>query len=213
MLLRPLFFTSWLIDDFLTDSGLFGASTVVLSSASSKTASALAFLSRRQAGGRGRRADLAAQHRVRALDRRVRPGRGLRGARARSSASVRSTSTWPETRPFATAFTEHYGEQLAHSAVVGATHHDQMGELPDSLPGPRPVFFFAPTQAAKRIEDWGAEGLGQRIAESWRAYVKWTDGWLEVIHGEGPEVLEGAYLDLLDGRIDPAKAHVLSLSR
>ncbi len=44
MLLRPLFFTSYLIDDFLTDSGLFGASTVVLSSASSKTASALAFL-------------------------------------------------------------------------------------------------------------------------------------------------------------------------
>ena len=44
MLLRPLFFTSYLIDDFLTDSGLFGASAVVLSSASSKTASALAFL-------------------------------------------------------------------------------------------------------------------------------------------------------------------------
>jgi hypothetical protein len=34
-----------------------------------------------------------------------------------------------------------------------------------------------------------------------------------VIHGEGPQALEGAYLDLLDGRIDPAKAHVLSLPR
>jgi hypothetical protein len=32
-----------------------------------------------------------------------------------------------------------------------------------------------------------------------------------VIHGEGPETLERAYLHLLDGRIDPANAHVLSL--
>jgi hypothetical protein len=49
ILLRPLFFTSYLIDDFLDDSDLFGARTVVLSSASSKTASALAFqLSRRK---------------------------------------------------------------------------------------------------------------------------------------------------------------------
>ncbi|HEY2570472.1 MAG TPA: DUF2855 family protein, partial [Solirubrobacteraceae bacterium] len=44
MLLRPLFFTSFLIDDFLDDASLFGARTVVLSSASSKTASGLAFL-------------------------------------------------------------------------------------------------------------------------------------------------------------------------
>ena len=36
MLYRPLFFTSFLIDDFLDDNECFGASTVVLASASSK---------------------------------------------------------------------------------------------------------------------------------------------------------------------------------
>jgi hypothetical protein len=41
--------------------------------------------------------------------------------------------------------------------------------------------------------------------------VQWCDGWLEVVRGEGPDALERAYLDLLDGKIDPAKAHVLSL--
>ena len=30
--------------------------------------------------------------------------------------------------------------------------------------------------------------------------------------GSGPEPLERAYLDLLDGRIDPARAHVLTLA-
>ena len=44
MLLRPLFFTSFLLDDDLADGGLAGAGTVVFSSASSKTALAAAFL-------------------------------------------------------------------------------------------------------------------------------------------------------------------------
>ena len=44
MLLVPLFVTSFLIDDFLADEGFFGADVAILSSASSKTALALAFL-------------------------------------------------------------------------------------------------------------------------------------------------------------------------
>src|SRR6187551_692974 len=41
---RPLFGTSYLLDDYLEENGLFGARTAVLSSASSKTALGLAFL-------------------------------------------------------------------------------------------------------------------------------------------------------------------------
>ncbi len=52
-LYRPLFPTSFLIDDFLADNGFFGASEVLVSSASSKTAYGLGFLLavRRAAGG------------------------------------------------------------------------------------------------------------------------------------------------------------------
>src|SRR6476469_2915950 len=49
-LLRPLFITSWLIDDFLADQGFFGATRVILSSASSKTAYGTAHLLARRAG-------------------------------------------------------------------------------------------------------------------------------------------------------------------
>src|SRR5262249_31927164 len=44
MLLRPLFFTSFLIDDQLDDDGLTGRGPIVISSASSKTAIGAAFL-------------------------------------------------------------------------------------------------------------------------------------------------------------------------
>ncbi len=212
MLLRPLFFTSWLIDDFLRDSEMFGARTVVLSSASSKTASGLAFLLAR--GGEAevlgltskRSADYARSIGVydEVLDyeqlEELPAGRAVYVDMA-GDAAVRS------------AVHEHFGDELAHSAVVGATHHDRMGGVPDELPGPRPTFFFAPDRVAKRGADWGREGLEQRLGEAWGPYVQWTDGWLEVIHQEGPEALRAAYLDLLDGSIDPSSAHVLALPR
>jgi hypothetical protein len=211
MLLRPLFFTSYLIDDFLADSECFGASTVVLSSASSKTANGLAFLLSRREGidvigltsatsaefvnGLGVYDHVFAYDELDSL-----PAERAVYIDMAGDAELRG------------AVHGHFGADLAHSAVVGATHHDRMGAVPDSLAGPRPTFFFAPDRVTKRTADWGREGLEQRLAQAWRPYVDWTSGWLEVVHGRGPEALESAYLDLLDGRIDPSRAHVLSLA-
>ena len=211
MLLRPLFFTSYLIDDFLDDAAMFGASTVVLSSASSKTASALAFLLSLRKG-----IEVVGLTSQRSAE--FARGIGVYGrvveyddvdSVADDAAVYVDMAGDAELR---NAVHEHFGERLAHSAVVGATHHDRMGDVPDSLPGPRPTFFFAPDRVTKRTTEWGREGLERRLAEAWRPYLLWTAGWLEVIHAQGPEALERAYLELLDGHIDPAKAHVLSLS-
>jgi NADPH:quinone reductase-like Zn-dependent oxidoreductase len=211
MLLRPLFFTSYLIDDFLEDSGLLGSGAVVVSSASSKTASALAFLLSRR--GQGEVIGLTSP-------RGTDFARGL-GVydRVASYEEIASLPAGPATyvdiagnADVRSQVHRHFGENLAHSAVVGATHYDKMGEVPDGLPGPPPTFFFAPDRVAKRGREWGREGLERRLAEAWRPYVEWTDGWLQVIEGHGPEATERAYLDLLEGNIDPARAHVLSLS-
>ncbi|MCW3026325.1 MAG: hypothetical protein JWM29_1757 [Solirubrobacterales bacterium] len=211
MLLRPLFFTSYLIDDFLDDSAFFGSSTVVLSSASSKTASGLAFLLSRRDGidvvgltsarSAGFTRELGVYDHVIAYDEleSLPAGRAVYVDMAGDGALRDSVHG-------------HFGDELAHSAVVGATHHDRMGPLADSLPGPRPVFFFAPDRVTKRSGEWGRDGLEQRLADAWRPYVDWTAGWLRVTHGRGPEALQSAYLNLLDGRIDPARADVLSLS-
>ncbi|HMD56634.1 MAG TPA: DUF2855 family protein [Solirubrobacteraceae bacterium] len=210
MLLRPLFFTSYLIDDFLHEADMFGADTVVLSSASSKTASALAYLLSLREG-----IDVV----------------GLTSSR--SAAFVRELGVYDHVLDYAepaglpagraiyvdisgdagvrAAVHAHYGDDLAHSAVVGATHHDRMGEVPDSLPGPRPTFFFAPDRVAKRSAEWGRDGFEQHLAEAWHPYVEWTGSWLEVVHERGPQALERTYLELLDGHIEPARAHVLSL--
>jgi hypothetical protein len=211
MLLRPLFFTSFLLDDFLADGGLLSADAIVISSASSKTASALAFLLAR----RGQRGVLGLTS-----PRGAEFTRGL-GVYA-EVVSYEEIAQLPESTAVYVDISGdaqvrddmhgHYGAQLRHSAVVGATHHDRMAELPAQLPGPRPTFFFAPDRIAKRAREWGRDGLEERIAEAWDPYVRWTEGWLEVLHGSGPDAIQSAYLDLLDGRVGPAEAHVLTLA-
>ena len=212
MLLRPLFFTSFLIDDFLAESSCFGAGTVVLSSASSKTASALAFLLSRREG-------IEVLGLTSARSAEFARGLGVYDALVtyddlaslpQGEAVYVDMAGDAELR---VAVHEHFGEHLAHSAVVGATHRESMGEVPATMPGPRPTFFFAPDRVAKRIGEWTRAGFERRVADAWRPYLQWVEGWLETIHGSGPQALEEAYLSLLDGRIDPARAHVLTLER
>ena len=210
MLLRPLFYTSFLLDDFVADERFFEAAAVVISSASSKTAHGTAFLLSRRDGvevigltssrSRSFVEGLGVYDRVVAYDDLESLPRG--------TAVYLDLAGDADTRR---AIHEHYGAGLAHSAVVGATHHDRVGASADPPPGPRPTFFFAPDRVAKRSADWGRDGLEQRLAEAWTPYVDWTDGWLEVVHERGPEAVQRTYLDLLDGRIDPAAGHVLSL--
>jgi hypothetical protein len=103
----------------------------------------------------------------------------------------------------------HFGDDLKHSAAVGITHREELGGGSE-LAGPKPVFFFAPDRLRKRNEDWGAAGVNERLADSWRPYVDWARGWLRVEHGSGAEDVERIYRDLLDGKSDPAVGHVLS---
>jgi hypothetical protein len=209
MLLRPLFGTSFLIDDFLADNGFFGASTVVLSSASSKTALGTAFLVSRREGieviGLTSPGNLAFVEGVGTYDRVVAYEAigSLPTARAvyvdmAGDAAVRG------------AVHLHYGDQLAHDAAVGDTHWDSPGGAPADLPGPQPALFFAPDQLSKRRREWGEEGFA-RLGEAWRPFVEWTDGWLEIVHGGGPETIESAYLELLAGRVSPSVGYVLSM--
>jgi uncharacterized protein DUF2855 len=211
MLLRPLFMTSYLIDDFLHDSGLLDTGTVVLSSASSKTASALAHLLHDRGSiavvglTSSRSAEFAralgVYDQVLAYDEldSLPDGPAIYVDMA-GDGELRDTVH------------RHFGGELLHSAVVGATHHDRLGAVAEDLPGARPMFFFAPERVAKRTADWGRAGLEARLADAWHPYVQWTSGWLEVVHEHGAEALQRAYLDLLDGHIDPARAHVLSLA-
>jgi hypothetical protein len=208
ILLWPLYFTSFLIDDFLDDEGFFGAKSAILSSASSRTSSALAYLLDQRAGieviglTSPRNVDFTKSLGV--YDRVV-PYEELESIEREPSVYVDMSGD----AKIRSAVHGHLGDELKHDAMVGITHYEDLGGGAD-LAGPDPVFFFAPTRLQKRNEDWGAEGVNQRLAQSWAPYVEWLRGWLQVEHGSGPEHIERIYREMLDGKSDPAVGHVLS---
>lgn len=210
MLLRPLFFTSFLIDDQLADEGLTGRGPILLASASSKTAIAAAFMLSRREG-----VELVGLTSPRSA--KFVSELGIYG-RTVTYDAIESLEPGPATFvDFAgdgavrQAVHSHFGDELVHSMAVGVTHWEDFGAGGGELPGPRPVFFFAPTRVTQRAEDWGRAGLEQRVADAWHPFCEWTSGWLETLGGRGFDDLQRAYLDVLEGRVAPNTAHVISL--
>ena len=212
MLLRPLFFTSFLIDDQLDDEGLAARGPVLISSASSKTAIAAAFMLAQRDGvelvGLTSPRSAAFVEGLGVYDRTV------------TYEAIDSLEPGPATYvdvagdgAVRQAVHSHFGDRLVHSMAVGASHWEDFGAGAGAgeLPGPAPTFFFAPDRVVKRSEDWGAAGLQERVAEAWHPFCEWTAGWLETIPGSGFDAVRAAYLDALEGRVDPKHAHVLTL--
>lgn len=218
MLLRPLFVTSFLIDDFLAGNDFFGARSLVLSSASSKTAYGTAF-QLAQRGARGKRPEII----------------GLTSAA--NLAFVKGLGCYDRVVAYAefeslpgdvpsvyvdmsgdgavrAAVHRHFDARLMYSCAVGGTHWDALAGA-GGLAGPRPALFFAPAQVKKRVGDWGPAELQRRFAAAWKAFLAEITApgraWMAVVRGKGPADIERVYLAMLDGRARPREGHVLSL--
>lgn len=212
-LLRPLFTTSWLIDDFFADNGFFGANVLLLSSASSKTAYGTAFMLRQREGievvgltSAGNKAfceSLGCFSRVLGYDELAQVPADAACAYVDFAGNARLRHD----------IHSRFG-QLRYSCSIGGTHVEQLGGGKD-LPGPRPALFFAPAQVKKRNEDWGAAGLGRKLVQAWHDFrAKAGEGptpWLQTQWHRGPHAVQAAYAHVLAGRGDPRQGHMLSL--
>lgn len=222
-LLRPLFLTAWLIDDFLADQHFFGITedgegaargVVLLSSASSKTAYATA-------AQLARRPDVAVVGLTSAANQafceslgvydRVVPYDALDTLVADTPCVyVDFAGSGPLRQTIHSRFTA-----LAYSCAVGGTHVDQLAGG-SNLPGPRPVLFFAPAQAKQRMRDWGADGFNERLAQAWHHFLQQVSQpqspWLVVQAHTGEAAVAEAHQLVLQGQSDPRLGHMLSLS-
>lgn len=212
-ILRPLFITSWLIDDFLADNAMFGAKAVLLSSASSKTAYGTAFqLAQREgievigltsAANREFCERLGCYSRVLAYEEVGQLPADLACVYVdfAGNANLRR------------AIHEHFAD-LRYSCSVGGTHVTELGGG-KGLSGPRPVLFFAPAQAKKRNDDWGPAVLRERLVAAWHAFrarvVQADAPWLRVQRHEGADAALQAYREVLGGRGDPHIGHVVRI--
>jgi hypothetical protein len=207
-LLHPLYFTSFLIEDFLADNALFGAKQVVLASASSKTALGVAFLLKRH----GTRAIGLTSPRNKTFCEKVGDYDEVLTYDSIAAMGGSHPTVFVDMAgdgKLLHAIHHHFRDNLVYSCIVGATHWERR-ETQHQLPGAKPQFFFAPTHVQKRQKDWGPEAFGQRLAQAWLEFLPSVESWLKVRHGRGPQAVEAAYREVLDGRSTPEIGLILS---
>jgi hypothetical protein len=211
---RPLFMTSFMIDDFLDDNKFFGAKRVVLSSASSKTAYGTAYMLHQRAGievvGLTSPGNVAFTEKLGCYHRVV-----TYAQVASLDANVPTVYVdMAGNADVRLAVHTHFGESLKYSCSVGGTHWDNIGRAA-GLPGPKPLLFFAPAQIKKRVGDWGGAGFHAKFATAWGGFLARVrnpaSGWFQAKHHQGADAALALVQAMLDGDVRPEDGHIVSL--
>lgn len=202
-LFRPLYTTSFVLDVMLADSA---AETLVLTSASSKTALGLAQAAkgRQRVIGLTSPANRAFVEATGYYDAVVDYG-DVAGLGGDGPVALVDFSGNGAVRH---AIHAALGERLIESHVVGDTHWDTANS--NDLPGVAAKLFFAPSVIVERVAEWGAAGFEERLAAAWGRFIAST-GWLRVVEDKGAEAVAGHWRTLAAGRIDPAEGLVLTV--
>jgi hypothetical protein len=211
-IVRPLFQTGWLIADQLEQAGWYGAGTVLLASASSKTAFSTAFeLAARPEHppvvGLTSPAHRTFTERLGCYDRVLTYDELSTLPTAGGVAFVDMAGSAVLRR----AVHVHAADHLRASIMVGATHWEGASFAADRLPGPAPEVFFAPTRAEQRAAELGPGPFQRRVAAAWAAFAERVPDLLQVEFRSGPDAVGQAYEALLDGTADPVTGVVLSM--
>ncbi len=199
-LYRPLFMTGFLLDAWLADAAQFGTSRVIASSASSKTALAMAYGVSRRSG-------------VEMI--------GLTSPR--NAAFVQGSGLYSRVLTYDqigdlggadAVYVDFAGDgavtgavhatlkdRLKHSAMVGGAHWDAARAPPTD--GPAPELFFAPAVLAQRMTQWGPAGFQARYGEAWRGFLTAVSGFLATKELDGLAAGQTAWSALLDGAAAP----------
>ena len=215
MILRPLFFTSFLIDDFLECNAFFGAERVILSSASSKTAYGTAFClwQRKDVEVIGLTSaknldfvrGLGCYHQVLTYDEISALSPTISSVYVDFSGNV-------EVRR---ALHTQVADGLKYSASIGGTDWQHLGKVGE-LAGPRPTLFFAPSQIKKRSGEWGNAVLMGKLAAAWQSFMvpitRTNQAWLQIVQVNGVDASLAAMAEVIAGKAKPVEGHVLSLA-
>ncbi len=212
---RPLFSTSFLLDDFLAEQKFFNANTLILSSASSKTAMGCAFL----------------MHKF----REHRHGYKVIGLTSSGNIEfVQGLGCYDQVVDYsnlgqlnnneAAVFIDFAGnadltqrvhgsfaDRLKYSCVAGVSHWEDRAQVVD-LPGPKPEFFFAPTQVTRRVAEWGQAGFAERLAAATRAFFEFVQDKIDIHQISTPDKALQLFTDLLNGKMNPKTGYIVKFS-
>jgi len=208
--LRPLFTTSFLIDDFLADENFFGAEQILLLSASSKTAMGTAYCLKQPGNinvtaltsegnktftkGTGFYDDVFTYDTITDMNPDVKTAVVDMAGNGKVMADVY----------------DHFEENIVYNCMVGKSHWDGAPPKKAALGAP-PVMFFAPDRIKQRIGDWGGEGFAKKLAARWLPFCENAKDWLDIDESHEVTDLLKTYKEFLEGRASPSKGFLFKI--
>lgn len=199
---RPLFMTAYSLDELFGAEGFNSASTIIVSSASSKTAWATAhLLAKREAS---RIVGLTS-----AANRTFVEGLGcyddvLTYDNIEELHGERQTAyvDFAGSQDLRVAIRSVLGSNLAFDLSVGMAHWSQTGPR-EAFEDPPVTSYFAPSTIQKRSKTIGREAYFGQYANAWRDFAPHADASIEFVESPGLAALESAYHDTAAGRVSP----------
>lgn len=214
-LMRPMFTTSFLVDDFMADNDLFGATQFVLSSASSKTGYGTAFLLDANREQRG-------DYRVIGL------------TSAKNVEFVESLGCYDQVLAYEdveeidatvpTVYIDFSGSgklrhtlhdmldnKLRYDCAVGLTDWKRRGSA-KGVRGVKPEFFFAPTQAQKRVKEWGGREFQRRLAGALNAFLDFSAENTQVTTYSTEAEMQQTYEAMVNNEASPERGFIFLLN-
>lgn len=209
-LLRGLFMTSWLVEDFFEVNDCFGGSSCLITSASSKTSIALAYAVKQ----RGRLASVGVTS---AGNVAFCESLGCYDTVVTYQQVASLDGTEPVVMVDMAGSTQvlsdlhnHFGGNMKYSCRIGATHLEGFGPV-EGLPGATPEFFFAPDHLQTRSKELGSVEFMMRMGGAYVGFRQFCDTWLRIEKASGFDAVEAAYQSVLAGRANPAVGQIISL--
>ena len=212
----PLFMTSFVLHDYLLDNAFFGARQVVIGSVSSKTGFGLANLLHNdpqvdaRVVGITSEANVAFVQSLDCVDAVLTYGNESTLDATVPTAFVDMSGN----RALTESLHHHFCENLVESCLVGATHwqsRDRSEHENEALPGATPKFFFAPSQIAKRNEEWGAGVVMHKAGEASAALAKRLRASMTIEWTRDAARLRRLWTDMLDNNVHPGRGQMVSL--
>lgn len=211
MLLWPLYITSFCLWDQLQDHKWYGASQIVILSASSKTSIGLAYALDADdsapsvvAVTSGRNLELVQQL---GLYNQCLSYDALADIDASQPTVIVDMSGSGEVLG---RLHRHLGDKMAHCINVGLTHWDDT-QPGDGVIKQRSEFFFAPSHIQARMKDWGPDEFAAKTSAFIRETAVKSRRWLTLRHLQGLHDLAKVYPDVCEGRVAADEGLIIEL--
>jgi Protein of unknown function (DUF2855) len=210
MLLRPLFFASFLVHDLLAERVGTDTDTIAITSASSKTAIGLAHLLSTHKFGRFHIVGLTSE---RNLDFALGTGVYDRVA-AYNDREILATGSvavadFSGNSALIQKLQHHLGNRAVFFCLIGYTHWDRRSL--DIVEDAKTVRFFAPERIRKRAREWGAGEFDRQYNEALQAYIRHSRGWLRIVEGFGLKKVAEMFERVSRNQVRPDEGILLSL--